>query len=265
MAKDTRLDRVELFQEFQTSKIEAIFKKFKADDKKYKELDDIYMLNVCPKGRNGAVNNRIAEVFYGSSLYDVETLITNDLKTEKKFLYENGATLSFHLNDHGYVAIMLHPSSTPYTKSLESTIFVEDYIHPKKLKDKSFLKKQWNYLNSYMECTSINGSPSLIDKYRCWKLRHFKNYSVDNNYQKSKCYNFGQDVFKWVFTVGLSGLLIYFLTVFPNNNSSDEYMKEQNKELKEIKVLLQEYTNTQNSNLIDTIRKVNSNILPSQR
>lgn len=265
MAKETRLDRIRLFKEFQTSKIEATFNKFKADDKKYNKLDDIYMLNVCPKGRNGAVDKRIAEVFYGASLYDEKTTITKDLRTNKEFLFEKGATLAFHLNDHGYVAIMLHPSSTPYTKSIESTIFVEDYIHPKRLKDTLFLKKQWNYLNSYMECTSIDGSPSLIDKYRYWKLRHFKSYSVGGNYQRSKFYNFGQDVFKWVLTVGLSGLLIYFFTVFPNNSTSDEYMKEQNKELKEIKVLLQEYLNTQKSNLIDTIGKVTSNTPPLQK
>ena len=256
MTKDTRLDRVRLFQEFQTSKIEAVFKKFKADDQKYNKLDDIYMLCVCPKGRNGAVNNRIAEVFYGASSYDEKITITKDLNTNKEFLVENGATLAFHLNDHGYVAIILHPSSTPYTKSIESAIFVEDYIHPKKLNDISFLKKQWNYLNSYMECTSIDGSPSLFDKYRCWKLRNFKSYSVGSDYQKSKLYSFSQEVFKWVLTVGLSGLLIYIFTVFPNNNTSDEYIKKQNKELEEIKVLLQEYTNIQKTNLIDTIGKV---------
>lgn len=265
MTKDTRLDRVRLFQEFQTSKIEITFKKFKADDKKYNKLDDIYMLSVCPKGRNGAVDNRIAEVFYGARPYDRKTTITKDLETKKELLIEKGATLAFHLNDHGYVTIMLHPSSTPYTKSIESAIFVEDYIHPKKLNDILFLKKQWNYLNSYMECTSIDGSPSLIDKYRCWKLRHFKSYSVGSNYQKSKLNSFSQDVSKWVFTVGLSGLLIYFFTVFPNNSTSDEYMKKQNKELEEIKVLLQEYTNTQKTNLIDTIGKVPQNTLPLKK
>ena len=79
---------------------------------------------------------------------------------------------------------------------------------------------------------------------------------IGSDYQKSKLYSFSQEVFKWVLTVGLSGLLIYIFTVFPNNNTSDEYIKKQNKELEEIKVLLQEYTNIQKTKLIDTIGKV---------
>lgn len=244
MAKDTRFERVTLFEQFNTdSFLKNTFEKFKSMSDKYQKFDDYHMLCVCPKGRNGGVDKRIAEVFYGACPYDSTTKINGHFDAKTETLREYGTTLAFHLNDHGYIAIMLHPSRTEYTKSFESTIFVENYIHPKKLLSESFLKRQWFFFNSYMECTSIEGNPDWMDKLRVFYLRNFKNYVIDQKYENSKIWNYTKGVFDWVFKVGLSGLLIYFLTVFPSINNKIENIQTVNSdtikiELKEIRKML---------------------------
>lgn len=252
MAKDTRIERVKLFEEFNSKIIKDVFEKFKSQDSSHKKFDDLYMLCICPKGRNGGINNRIAEVFYGSRPYDRTRSIKADFTDSTKTLYESGTTMAFHLNDHGYVAIMLHPSATEYTKSFESTIFVEDYIHPKKLMDESFLERQWKFLNSYMECTSIEGNPTWKDRLRTSYLRNFKNFVQDEKYTSSKISNYVKNLFDWVFKVGLSGLIIYFLTVLPLNNKQNNSVNNCDSikiELIEIRTTLQDIIRTHNLTL----------------
>ncbi|MDR1729101.1 MAG: hypothetical protein LBR52_00345 [Prevotellaceae bacterium] len=233
--KENRFDRAKLFEEFQKNG-KSIFEKFKADDKKHKRFDDYYSLCICPKGRNGGIDNRIFEVFYGGRIFDLEKKIKADLRVEEKYVMEYGTTLSFNLNDHGYIAIILYPSGTERTKALETAIFVENHIHPDKLMDEAFLKKQWNWLNSYMECTSIDGCPSLMEKIRYYYLKYCKNLVIDGKFQRRKIVTHSLQILKFAFTVGLSGFLIFLFTIFPNRGENEEIkqIKETNTNLKEL-------------------------------
>jgi hypothetical protein len=217
---ENRHDRAKLFEVFQNSG-KAIFDKFKEEDNNHKKFDDYYSLCICPKGRNGGIDNRQFEVFYGNRIFDTKKKIKSDLSIEEKFIMEHGTILSFQLNDHGYVAIMLFPSETKYTKALENAIFVANYIHPSKLKNELFLKKCWNYLNSYMEYTSIDGCPSMKDKIRHFYLRYFKNLVINDKCQPTIIKTWIVSVLKYAFTVGLSGFLIFIFTVLPKSNNNE--------------------------------------------
>lgn len=237
MKKETRFERVKMFEEFQNS-VKAIFEDFKINDEKHKKLDDYYMLSICPRGRTGGINNRLCEIFYGNRPFDIEKNIKSDLSLSERYLIEHGTTLSFCLNDHGYVAIILYPSGTDYTKSTESSIFVENYIHPRKLKNKVFLKKQWIYLNSYMEQTSIEGEPTLKEKLICLYLRYCKNLVIDKKYQRTRLKSYCLKLGNFVLTVGLSGFLVFLFTVLPNRQ--DKSISKENEQLKEINANLEE-------------------------
>ncbi len=263
MAKDTIFERIRIFKEFQNSS-ESIFEEFKMEDNKYKKFDDYYILCICPKGRNGGISKRLFEVFYGNRIFDHEEKIRSDFSSEKKLLTEHGTTLSFCLNDHGYVAIILYPSGTDYTKSVESAIFVKNYVHPKKLKDKSFLKRQWTYLNSYMERTSIDGYPTLKEKLICSYLRYNKNLVIDNKFQSKKIISHLVNCLRFVLTVGLSGFLILLFNVLLSKTDNSISIKE-NVQLNQINTSLKELINIQKQEIKkDLERNINDSLKKSK-
>jgi hypothetical protein len=247
--ENKRIERLNLFEKFQNSELN-FFEGKKANNKTYKKFDNYYSLCIAPKGRNGGVSKRLYEVFYGRRIYDIQEQIRSDFSTETKQLTETGCTLSFCLNDHGYVAVILYPGKTDYTRQTESCIYIENYLHPKQLFNKTFLKKQWSYLNSYMETTSIDGNPRILDKIRVFYLRYFKNKVIDKIYQEKPIINALLTSLKFILNIGLSGFLIYVLTVLPNiktfkeidiiKNEKDnlkienEILKKETKHLKEL-------------------------------
>ncbi|MHA3045488.1 hypothetical protein JSO61_009215 [Riemerella anatipestifer] len=249
--ENDRIKRLKLFEEFQNQN--PNFFEQKKLENKYKKFDDYYSLCICPKGRNGGISNRLYEIFYGRRIYGIEEQLRSDLSTQKKQLTETGCTLAFGLNDHGYVAIMLYPGKTDYTSQIESCIFIKNYIHPKKLQNLNFLQKQWNYFNSYMEITSIDGNPTFTDKCRVFYLRRFKNKIVDDKYQEKPIVNSILTSLRYILNIGLSGFIIYLLTVLPNIKSNQKTL-ETNKEIEllktEIKTLKKEILNLEKVNSI---------------
>jgi hypothetical protein len=258
---ETRWDRAKIFEEFKNSS-KVIFEKFKETDSKHRKFDDYYSLCICPKGRDGGINNRLFEVFYGNRIFDIETKIKSDFNVEKKHVLEHGTTLAFYLNDRGYVAIILHPSGTKYTNSEETAVFVENYVHPKKLQNKSFLRKYWRYLNSYMEYTSIDGCPSIEDKFRYYYLKYCKNLVINDKYQQTKIRSGFFNILKYTLTVGLSGFLIFLFTIFPNKNDKSIFIKA-NEQLNEMNINLEQIIKLQqetNMLLTDSIKNIRDSI-----
>ncbi|MNJ95304.1 hypothetical protein D3C87_130140 [compost metagenome] len=233
-----RLKRIKQFTEFQNATSNFFEEKNKVDGP-YKKFDDFYMLTVCPKGRNGGVYNRLYEVFYGARSYGEEMEETEDGPPIRKLLTETGCTLAFGLNDHGYIAVMLHPGKTKYTRQEESTIFIENYLDPTKLSNKRFLNRMWRFFNSYMEKTSVDGNPTRTDKLRVWYLRNFKNKIIDGKFVQRPINSWLKWLGNYILTVALSGSIIYLLTVKPWKNNENETnkieienLKIENKELK---------------------------------
>ncbi|WP_313491950.1 MULTISPECIES: hypothetical protein [Sphingobacterium] len=219
-----RLNRLKYFEDFQNAE-DNFFEQKKANLGKYQKFHDYNTLCVCPKGRNGGLSKRLYEVFYGARIYDSEMQVRSNLSTENKILSERGCTLAISLNDHGYVAVILHPAKTDYTEQIESCIFIENYLHPKKLSNPRYLETLWRFFNSYMEKTSIDGNPTLMDKWRVWYLRNFKNKVVNKKFLPIPFYSGLLSLGKYILTVGLSGFIIYVFTILPWRNSEDDKNK----------------------------------------
>ena len=87
---------------------------------------------------------------------------------------------------------------------------------------------------SYMECTSLDGNPTFYQKQRISYLRYFKHLVVDSKWLPTKFSELLQEVFKWFITVGLSGIIIYAITVItqPKITDSEIQLKKINRTLK---------------------------------
>lgn len=216
MGLGKRMRMIEDFKEFRDS-AEETFKGFQRNGSSQK-FNDRYMLNVCPKGRYGSMNERLCEVFYGGATYDKEVEVNKNFQRKERFLIETGATLAFNLLDDGYVLVMLYLPFTDRMKPLISSIVLEFRIAPKKLTKKR-LKSYWKKLNLSMEVYSLIGSKTWYQRliWSMWLM--FQNTFIDSHEQEKKICKILKRILEYTLTVGFSGFLIYIFTIFPSKTT----------------------------------------------
>jgi len=252
----TRQDRRNDFDEFFTTAV-TTFTEFRDNDRHAEKFQNIYMLNICPGSRAGGTNNRIVEVFWGNRPFETITQ-----GRSWKALTEFGATLLYERDDNGFVIISIYPAYTDSRKQLESIITLEIWLDPIKLKDKSFLKKNWNDLMAYMECTSLDGNPTFFQRQRISYLRTFKNLVIDNKWIPTRFSVFTKEVLKYVLTVGLSGFIIYLVTLLnqPMNEKTEKQLEKVNKNLEKVSTQLDKISESNSDIRIITITMDSINI-----
>lgn len=245
-----RQDRCKDFDEFYRTAV-ATFKAFRDNDPKTEKFERIYMLYVCPGSRAGGNNNRVVEVFWGSRPFETITL-----GNSWKALSEYGATLLFERDDSGFVIISLYPAGTENKKPIESSISLRLWIDPIQLKDKSFLEKQWNDLMAYMECTSLDGNPTIWQRLRISYLRYFKHLVIDNKWSPTKFSDSISRILDLVVAACFSGaVLVYFvnLTTQSKTTETDNQLKEINKNLETVSKQLDKISDSNSNSDIKTI------------
>jgi len=226
----TRLYRLNDFDIFFKSVV-TTFTDFRENDPTIEKFQTTYKLNICPGGRVNGMNNRVVEIFWGSRTFEAITQ-----KGSWTALIEHGATLLYERDDSGFVVVSIYPANTDNQKPIESRIIIDIYLDPIKLKDKSFLKKHWDYFIAYMENTSLEGNPTILQKQQVSYLRTFKNLIVDNKFTPTKFSTYMSNVFQWISNVGLSGFIFYFFTQLtqPKANEVETQLKSVNSNLETI-------------------------------
>lgn len=218
MNQNTRINRIESFKQFADT-VKNTFETLKKESPEHKVFDDMYMLTICPRGRNGGINEKLCEVFYGSSPYDQEVSIGDNLQVKYRNLFETGASLIFDLLDDGYVLVTLYLPYTERMKPLISGVILDSHINPQDLTNKK-LKSYWNKLNLSMVMYSLSGTPTWIQRFRWFVWISFKQTISDRVLQEKAFCKWGKSLMEYVLTVGLSGFLIYILTILPSRNET---------------------------------------------
>lgn len=228
--KEIRQQKIKEFERFYDNS-EGIFNSLRDNDPRARIFQDEYMLSICPGSRAGGNEKRIVELFWGARPYEFETK-----GKQWKSLVETGATLFFYRNDTGDVSIYLYPAKTEFRQPLESYIALHSLVHPKRLNDQRFIKSLWKDFMAYMECTSLDGNPSRLQKTRIAYLRTFKHLVMDGKWTPTKFSVFSKEVFKWVVTVGLSGIIVYLVTLAtrPDTTETEIPLQKINKNLETI-------------------------------
>jgi hypothetical protein len=223
----TRQERRIDFDEFYNNSAN-IFTQLRDNDKSADKFQREYVLNICPGSRAGGTDKRTVEVFWGGRNFEIESQGRN-----WKALTETGATLLFARDDNGFVIVTIYPAFTENRKPIETSITLYIWLDPKRLKDIKFIKSVWNDFMAYMEYTSLDGNPTLSQRIRISYLRFFKHLIIENKWRPTKFSEFYKDVIKWVWTVGLSGIIIYLITQLtqPNTTETEIQLKEVNKNL----------------------------------
>ena len=263
MEKTSREKRIEAFKVFR-DKAETTFNSFKDESPSFQKFHDTYGLNTCPKGRNGGINEKLCEVFYGSGIYDQERTLDNNYNVSVRNLFETGATLAFSLLDDGYVLVTLHLPYTERMQPLVKEVVIDFHLDPIKLIPRR-LKAYWNKFNLAMVVYSLVGEPKWYHRayWTCWLF--FQQTIKDNYLQERGCYKLAKTLANYVLSVGLSGFLIYLFTIAPQNKDQSrvelllerliEQAEDRNQKLDAILSREGSKATTRDSVLRDSIRR----------
>lgn len=223
-----RQDRIKDFDQFYNYANE-LFKELYENDPRSDKFK-VHSFYVSPGSRAGTNDPRVVDIFFGKRPFE-------SLKSGGTWaaLVEEGATLLLTRDDSGFIHVILYPACTERQRPIEDFITLYRRLDPQRLNDSNFIRSLWYDLIAYMECTSLDGQPNFCHRFRIKYLRIFRHLTVKEVFQPTKASVFGMDVLKWVFTVGLSGLLVFFVTKYsPSPDVQTEQLKQVNKNLEEI-------------------------------
>ncbi|MBQ4857812.1 hypothetical protein [Pseudoalteromonas sp. MMG007] len=219
----TRRDRANDFKTF-SAKSEDTFNGFWNDISKEDNLRTENDLNVCPKGAIGGLDETLIEIFFGFKYHSWQKELGDNFNVTNKAKIIEGARLEYKLTDKSHVICTLRPSKTENLRPFEDGIVLEILKEPSKLEAKS--KQHWEYLVSYMRTTDVDGHPSYYDHLKTFWLRKTKRCFYNGKLAPRKISEKLSSVFIWAFTVGLSGALIFVITIWLNTNSENKVVNE---------------------------------------
>lgn len=216
----SRLRRLEHFKWFASHSRDWFFK-IATCDIRHSHMEETYGFHVAPRGRNGGIDDRTVEVFYGQRPFErVEELVAQEgglPSLRQRHLVERGASLTYQRGDSGVVIVTLAPAITESYRQQESAIVLAFMADPSELRAPPWLEvpprieAHWRCLMSYLQCTSIDGDPSLGDRMRVNWLRLTKPLIIDDKLVPPRWHKHLSQIITWVLTVGLSGAVLFGL------------------------------------------------------
>lgn len=225
----SRKERYEEFQHFANG-AEALFNGLLASDSRAKDLSNFYSFYAKKGGAMGGVDKRVVEVFFGNRAIDhVETFESLDgefPQRQSKLVSERGASLRYERTDTGTVICTLFPAETKSSRQREDSILLEWIANPRYLHSKRKVGAHWRSLISYMQCTSVDGEPTMLDKWRVGYLRFTRRLIVDGRAETTHIVAALESIFRYALTIGLSGFLLTLINVFGGYKEAEKQQAE---------------------------------------
>lgn len=193
----------------------ATFEALAASDPRHADLADIYGFVVTPGGAMGGHDDRLVEVFYGQRAFDAvrERKKLFD-PVNKRVLAESGAALVYERGDDGMVLCTLHPAKTENMKRTEDLILLSMIRDVSSLTGTAVPARHWRYLMSYMQVTSLDGDPTLGDRFRIWRLMMTHKVVKGGVMQTPRWLVAGGQIVQFALTIGLSGFLLKLVEIW---------------------------------------------------
>lgn len=181
-------------------------------DSRHKSLERIYPFYVLPGGRAGGVDKRVFEVFYGQRPFEKVTELVQGKgplpKIHERLLTERGATLLYERSDDGMVLCTLYPAASENYRPREDAIILAIIRDTHVLTGAPIIERHWRVFMSYMQCTCLEGDPTIGDRLRVWWLLSTRRLIVDNKTEIAKVWTVCSHILMFSVSVGLSGFLL---------------------------------------------------------
>jgi hypothetical protein len=218
-----RRARIDSYNKFRDS-CEKSFQTLADSSKSHRHLEALFNLNICPKGRDGGLNDKQIEIFYGNRPIGVSTTMGNNFQRVKRTEIAHGATLSYERTDDGHIICYLFPAASENQRPIEDFILLDYIKKPDQLT--KIHKKHWKFFIAYMEGTCIDGNPNFYQRIQTFYLRNFKQYAKDSVVQQRKSVSLVKEVLKYTLTIGLSGFLLLALTMMKERIDDDAHQAQ---------------------------------------
>lgn len=222
-------ERYQDFEQFANS-AEALFNRLLDSDSRAKDLSNFYSFYAKKGGAMGGVDKRVVEVFFGNRAIDhIETFESQDRELpqrQSKLLSERGASLRYERTDAGTVICTLFPAVTKASRQKEDSILLERIANPRILHSNRKVDAHWRSLISYMQCTSVDGEPTMLDNWRIGYLRSTRRLIVDGRTQTTRTVATIESAFRYALTIGLSGFLLTLISIFGDSKESEKQQAE---------------------------------------
>lgn len=193
------------------------FSKIVKQDLRHANFERVYGFGIVPGGRDGGLDKRVVEVYYGNRPFESITEMTNksitgvelDFPTvRRRLLTEQGAELSYQRTDSGIIICTLWPAKTEGFNRKEDAIILDWIANSNSITGLPKLQYHWRSFMSYMQCTSLDGDPSISDRIRvCWLL-FTKRIVVSGRMEERKFLTAFGSILYFSLSVGLGGFLI---------------------------------------------------------
>lgn len=149
----------------------SILRELGENDPRVQEFAQIYHFYVLPGGRGH--DERMVEAFFGGRPFDQEVRRHADGTTYNAVL-ELGGTLSYYRQDNDSVVVFLHPPSARNVDRRQRFYVIDVIRKGTALTGSRKLEKHLKYLISMMEVRSLEGTPSLRDRFRVFRVERLK-------------------------------------------------------------------------------------------
>lgn len=177
-------------------------------DDRSKRFDASYLLSVVSNREHVKNDHTYVSVFWGS-----RPIVVVHHGNGFTSAVEQGAQMVFYRMEDGFVSVTLYPAKTDHRKPIEDAIVLERHLDPQNLLKSQKRHELWEYFVAYMEGTSLDGNPSLCQKFVVWKLRHCRYYIQENEFMPAKLIENAKYFVEFLFTVGCSGIIVFFLQI----------------------------------------------------
>lgn len=206
--KMTREERYKKFNEIKNNFEKNInLIKCHFDTDKY---DKLYQFNIYDGLHSGVENNnllykygtRICNIYIDDRVDDCNFSTSNKVR-------DWGASLSYNLIANGKVVVILRPAGTENFECNETYIIL-GWFSPENINYR-LLYKHFKVFYSYMNITSLDGIPSLYDKFIIFWIKFTRIMMVNKKFEERKITQISFMILKYVLTVGMSGGVLFLL------------------------------------------------------
>ena len=184
----------------------VVFEDCLSNNKSHSRLKDLFSFYVVENGRNGGIDHRRLDVFYGNRPYDESTQADENGKLINVLDTAYGASLVYTRTDEGQVFCQLFPARTKKQGPIEDCIIIGLVKEPHKLIAKANLHAK--YLVSYMAATCIDGKANFWQKITVSYLWTVKQNIIDGTIRDRKIWIYFKRFLIFILTVGCSGFVL---------------------------------------------------------
>lgn len=193
----------------------SAFKGIADKDPRHGPLVRTYAFYALPGGRDGGHDKRVVEIFYGQRPFEsVQEVVRREHSLpalRHRLLTERGATLLYERGDNGVVLCTLYPACSENYRRREEAIVLAIIRGTHVLTGTPTLERHWRAFMSYMQYTSLEGEPTVLDRCRVWWLLGTRVLIVDTKSEVARVWTWLGRIAFYSVTVGLSGSLLAFV------------------------------------------------------